>query len=340
MSDELSDAANAPKEESAPVVEAPAEKPEKNNFDLISDEDVVMKSKPSVFAFFSMHVLAVVVFLVHFAFNAIDMMDDPENGILVLLKDFIASDLGRAIGFPILMLFIAWINRWMNISTSGRWFTTAMIFIAALPFLLGLNSIIGGTMDDYPLAFIPENYPYEIMGVIWMVVLIGFTIYYTNSFTYAVTTDGLIFRRSFMLNKNQRRILYDNIVEVNMSQGPIGTIIGFGTVTPMTSSGIGVGEESVGMSLGASTANMTAPDASDSTQEKVAKGFFKMLFGLMSAQRTIRTIRADPANCFFNVRKPLDLKMEINERHKDRSQSNQLTEMKDLLAQSLAAKEE
>jgi hypothetical protein len=94
------------------------------------------------------------------------------------------------------------------------------------------------------------------------------------------------------------------------------------------------------MSLGATTANMTAPDTSDSTQEKVTKRFFKMLFGLMGAQRTIRTIRADPANCFFNVRKPLDLKMEINERHKDRSQSNQLTEMKDLLAQSLAAKEE
>ncbi|MBT3772758.1 MAG: hypothetical protein HOF90_07700, partial [Euryarchaeota archaeon] len=123
MSDELSDAANAPKEESAPVVEAPAEKPEKNNFDLISDEDVVMKSKPSVFAFFSMHVLAVAVFLVHFTFYYIEnMMEDPENSILGLIKDFIGSKWGRAIGFPILMLFIAWINRWMNISTSGRWF--------------------------------------------------------------------------------------------------------------------------------------------------------------------------------------------------------------------------
>lgn len=340
MSEELSDAANAPKEETAPVTEEPSPKVEKTNFDLITGEEVIIKSKPSVFAFFSMHVLSVVVLLAHITFNAIGIMEDPENGILSLIKGFISTDLGRAIGFPILMLFIAWINRWMNISTSGRWFTTSLILIAFLPFLMGLNALIGGLIEDYPLDFIPTDYPYEVMGVVWMVILIGFTIYYTNSFSYAVTTDGLIFRRSFMLSKNQRRILFDNIVEVNMSQGPIGTMLGFGTVTPMTSSGIGIGEESVGLSMGATTSNLTAPNGDDSTEEKVTKGFFRMLFGLISAQRTIRTINADPANCFFNVRKPLPLKMEINERHKDRSQSNQMSEMKDLLAQSLAAKEE
>ena len=319
-----------------------AESDEKNKekmaakFSLISGEEVLIATRPSVFAFFSMYVLAVIVGLVHYSFNALALADDPENWILKSLKGIIDTDLGRAIGFPILIMLVAWFNRWVNISTSGRWYTTILMLIALLPFLLTLNGLIGDWFfadGDYPLSFLPDTYAYEIMGVVWAVLLILFTNHYTRSFNYAVTSDGIIFKRQFLMTRSQRRMLYDNITEVNLSQGPIGTMLRFGSVLPMTASGLGLGDESVGISAAAGMA--PAVDDNDNAATVATKGLFKMFFGILTAQRTIRSLRPDPANCFYNISKPDVVKQMINELHKEKSQSSQLGELKDLLAQSL-----
>jgi hypothetical protein len=307
-------------------------------FSLISGEEVLIATKPSVFAFFSMYVLAVVVGLVHFAFNFYSAMDAPENWILASLKEFITTDLGRAIGFPILIMLVAWFNRWVNISTSGRWYTSSLILIAVFPFLLAMNDFIGGLIDNYPLDFLPDRYNYEIMGIVWTIVLILFTTHYTRSFNYAVTSDGIIFKRQFMMSRSQRRMLYDNITEVNLSQGPIGTMLRFGSVLPMTASGLGLGDESVGISAAAGMA--PSADSNDDAATVATKGLFKLIFGILTAQRTIRSLRPDPSNCFYNISKPDVVKHMINEMHKEKSQSSQLGELKDLLAQSLDKKED
>jgi hypothetical protein len=310
-------------------------------FSLIKDEEVLIATKPSVFAFFSMYVLAIVVGLVHFSFNILAVADDPENSIAAFIKGMIDTDLGRAIGFPILIMFVAWFNRWMNISTSGRWYTSCLIMIALFPFLLTMNGFIGEWFfgdGEYPLRFIPDNYPYKVMGIVWPVVLILFTNHYTRSFNYAVTSDGIIFKRQFLMTRSQRRMLYDNITEVNLSQGPIGTMLRFGSVLPMTASGLGLGDESVGISAAAGMA--PAVDSNDGVATVATKGLFKMFFGILTAQRTIRTLRPDPANCFYNISKPDVVKHMINEMHKEKSQSSQLGELKDLLAQSLDKKED
>jgi membrane protein YdbS with pleckstrin-like domain len=310
-------------------------------FSLISGEEVLIATKPSVFAFFSMYVLAVVVGLVHYSFNALSLMDDPENSIAAFLKGMIDTDIGRAIGFPILIMLVAWFNRWVNISTSGRWYTSSLILIALFPFLLAMNGLIGDWFFDdgeYPLSFLPDSYAYELMGIVWAIVLILFTTHYTRSFNYAVTSDGIIFKRQFLMTRSQRRMLYDNITEVNLSQGPIGTMLRFGSVLPMTASGLGLGDESVGISAAAGMA--PAVDDNDNAATVATKGLFKLIFGLLTAQRTIRSLRPDPSNCFYNISKPDVVKHMINEMHKEKSQSSQLGELKDLLAQSLDKKED
>jgi membrane protein YdbS with pleckstrin-like domain len=310
-------------------------------FSLISGEEVLIATKPSVFAFFSMYVLAVVVGLVHYSFNALSLMDDPENSIAAFIKGMIDTDVGRAIGFPILIMLVAWFNRWMNISTSGRWFTSSLMLIALFPFLLAMNGFIGEWFfadGEYPLSFIPESYAYEMMGIVWTIILIISTTHYTRSFNYAVTSDGIIFKRQFLMTRSQRRMLYDNITEVNLSQGPIGTMLRFGSVLPMTASGLGLGDESVGMSAAAGMA--PAVDSNDSTATVATKGLFKLVFGILTAQRTIRSLRPDPSNCFYNISKPDVVKQTINELHKEKSQSSQLGELKDLLAQSLDKSED
>ena len=310
-------------------------------FSLITGEEILTATRPSVFAFFSMYILAVIVGLVHYTFNFISIADDPESGILAFAKDMISTDIGRAIGFPVLMMVIAWANRWMNINTSGRWFTSSLIMIALLPFLLGLNALIGDWFfddGDYPLSFIPDTYPYEVMGIVWTIVLIMFTTHFTRSFNYAVTTDGIIFKRQFMMTRSQRRMLYDNITEVNLTQGPIGTIFRFGSVMPMSASGLGLGDESVGMSAAAGMAPAT--DSNDDAATVATKRFFRLLFGILTAQRTVRSLRPDPAYCFFNIPRPEEVKRLINENHKEKSQSSQLGELKDLLSQSLDQKKD
>jgi hypothetical protein len=176
------------------------------------------------------------------------------------------------------------------------------------------------------------------MGIVWTIVLILFTTHYTRSFNYAVTSDGIIFKRQFMMSRSQRRMLYDNITEVNLSQGPIGTMLRFGSVLPMTASGLGLGDESVGISAAAGMA--PSADSNDDAATVATKGLFKLIFGILTAQRTIRSLRPDPSNCFYNISKPDVVKHMINEMHKEKSQSSQLGELKDLLAQSLDKKED
>ncbi len=333
MSDDVLEAAQ---DENEAAQDEEKQKKEAEKFSLITGEEIITSSNPSFFAFFSMHVLAVIVGFVHYTFDFLSLADDPNSTILAWLKDLIITDAGKAIAFPIMMLLIAWFNRWMNINTSGRWYTTSLIMIAVLPFCLGLNNLIDQWFFDdgsYPLSFLPDNYPYKLMGLVWTVVLIMFTLHYTRSFNYAVTTDGIIFKRQFLMTRSQRRMLYDNITEVNLKQGPLGTMLGFGSVLPMTASGLGLGDESVGMSAAAGIAPTV--DSNDDAATVATKSFFRLLLGIITAQRTVRSLRPDPSHCFFNIRNPEEVKRLINERHKAKSQSSQLGELKELLSQNL-----
>ena len=59
----------------------------------------------------------------------------------------------------------------------------------------------------------------------------------------------------------------------------MGTMLGYATVTIMTDSGVGLMEETVGVSAGASGASSRHQgQRDDSTTDKVRKGIFRSLF--------------------------------------------------------------
>ncbi|MED6318529.1 MAG: PH domain-containing protein, partial [Candidatus Thermoplasmatota archaeon] len=160
----------------------------------------------------------------------------------------------------------------------------------------------------------------------------GFTFKYQRSFSYAVTTNAIIFQHAFLLSRSHRRILFDRISEVMVERTPMGTLLGYATVTIMTDSGVGLVEESVGVGAGA-TGNLpgTAASADDSPTAKASKGIFRSIFAFISYQRTTRRVDHDPRHCFYKIRGWEDIKMMLNEMHRKHSQSNMLEDIKSAL---------
>ena len=115
-----------------------------------------------------------------------------------------------------------------------------------------------------------------------------------------------------MLTNSVRRILYSNFTDVIVQQGPIGSIMGYGNVVPLTGSGLGLGEETIGISAGAAGGALDSKEG-ESVATSLPKKILKMFFVLLTSQRTIRTVKPDPADCFFGISNPMGVYRLINE---------------------------
>jgi len=330
----------APAEEAK--AEVPAEDKNRAKYRLISGEDILEngEARPSTLAFLGMYVLGLIVFGVHLFFN-----NPPEAADDASLPAWLAAKLiewtnweSLPLGFVLIMCFITWANRMLNISTSGKWVTVSLLFITFLPIVISLDNLISSIVNlvsssDTSYNFIPiDNYNFFLSGLLFLLVFWGFTYKYQRSFSYAVTTNAIIFQHAFLLSRSHRRILFDRISEVMVERTPMGTMLGYATVTIMTDSGVGLVEESVGIAAGAGgNVPGTTPNADDSTTAKARKNFFRSMFALISYQRTTRRVDHDPRHCFYKIRKWEDIKMMLNEMHRKHSQSNMLEDIKSAL---------
>ena len=125
--------------------------------------------------------------------------------------------------------------------------------------------------------------------------------------------------------------MFDRISEVMVERTPMGTLLGYATVTIMTDSGVGLVEESVGVGAGASGLAGSTSSGDDSTADKVRKGVLRSMFAFLTYQRTTRRVDHDPRHCFYKIRKWEDVKMMLNEMHRKHSQSNMLEDIKSAL---------
>ena len=93
-----------------------------------------------------------------------------------------------------------------------------------------------------------------IPGLTTVVGLVGlFSVdFYRRSFTYYLTDNRIVLQSSFLMNRSERQVRYNHIEDIKMEQGIFGTIFGYGTVLPLTGSGLGTGTDEsmvVGLSL-------------------------------------------------------------------------------------------
>ncbi len=331
-------------------VDSPAESPDKggnahNKYRLIPGEEVLEngEARPSTLAFLGMYILGALVFGVHMLFfsaqDGLNVADDANLLVKLTAKLIEFTDSETVpIGFVLLMLFLTWANRMLNVSTSGKWVTTALLLTTFLPVLITIDDLVSMVAsifgaEDGAYDVIPVGYNYLWAGVAFLLAFWGLTYKYQRSFSYAVTSNAVIFQHAFLLSRSHRRILFDRISEVMVERTPMGTILGFATVTIMTDSGVGLVEESMGASAG--IAPGTGKGTGDeSAAEMVRKGLFRSLFAVLSYQRTTRRVDPDPKHCFYKIRKWDNIKMMLNEMHRKHSQSNMLEDIKTALGQS------
>jgi hypothetical protein len=177
-------------------------------FRLIPGEEVLLTKRPSVFAFVPMYVVGVLSLLIHYAFSQAENLES-ENLALDLLYRLMALDFGEALpfGFAFTMLGLAWLNRLLNVSTSGRWVTIYLLMVGLTPFVIQIDDLItmiGGLVTDNADYgnFIPFDYSYMLFGLGYFAVFMGLTYYYQRSFHYAIIFDAVIFEYSFLLSRS------------------------------------------------------------------------------------------------------------------------------------------
>ena len=311
-------------------------------FLTIPGEEILLTKQPSVFAFLGMYVLGLIVLAVHLLFGQADLLDDGDSSALVaIIIAIVKISGGKTVpfGFVLMMLAITWLNRLMNMSTSGKWVTTWLLIVTFTPIIIQIDDVLSFVtnifMDDPIGGFLPDfiSYNYTIFGLIFTSMFWGLTYYYQKSFHYAITSDAVIFQHRFLLSHSRRRILYDRISEVIEERNPMGMILGYSTLTILTDTGIGLAEETIGMGAGA-TLPGTSQNDSDSTTTAAGKSWIRSIVGLLTYQRTVTRVMADPKNCFYSIRKSDKTKLLVDEMHKKHSSSSLLSDLKDSMTQS------
>jgi hypothetical protein len=311
-------------------------------FLTIPGEEILLTKQPSIFAFLGMYVMGLIVLGVHLLFGQADLLDDGDSSALVaIIIAIVKISGGKTVpfGFVLIMLTITWLNRLMNMSTSGRWVTTWLLIVTFTPIIIQIDDVLAFVtdifMDDPIGGFLPDfiSYNYTIFGLIFTSMFWGLTYYYQKSFHYAITSDAVIFQHRFLLSHSRRRILYDRISEVIEERNPMGMILGYSTLTVLTDTGIGLAEETIGMGAGA-TLPGTSQNDSDSTTTAAGKSWIRSIVGLLTYQRTVTRVMADPKNCFYSIRKSDKTKLLVDEMHKKHSSSSLLSDLKDSMIQS------
>lgn len=338
MSEESTEAGATPEEETVvdPIASQAAEmaaEQEKlsKKFRLIAGEEVLLTKRPSTFAFLNLYMLGLLVLAIHLVFEFEPGKDNESFFVGLLATIFFSSG---AAGLTGVMLFITWMNRLMNVSTSGRWVTFGLLIVSLAPTLVLLDDLIAmtGLLNDSNTGYLP-NYNFIIFGGGFVAAYMALVYYYQRSFHYAITSDAIIFEHSFLLSRSHRRILFDRISEVVVARSPTGTLLGFATVTVLTDSGVGIVEES-NVPVVKHSIPGTSENENDSKVEKAGKGLIRTFIGIMTYQRTIRIVRPDPKHCMYNIRKWEKAKGLLNEMHKKNSQSHLLNDLKKTISET------
>tara|TARA_B100001564_G_scaffold357972_1_gene375473 strand:+ start:490 stop:1509 length:1020 start_codon:yes stop_codon:yes gene_type:complete len=336
MSDEEVTPETTETEEPATENQTSSEPPSANNslrekFRLTGDEEILKDVKPSFFAFLPMYLISLIILGAHMLF-AVDWDASSDDNMLVKTMIFLLelSDIGE-IGFVLVMLGIAWFNRMLNGSTSGKWTTIFLLVVAFTPPVLRMDDFIAWIMGK-DSGFIPlDDFSYSIFGIIWASLFTIFTVFYQRSFHYAITNHRVIFTQHLIIPGDGRRILFDNINEVRTQRTMMGAMFGYNTIICDTGSQLGIGEDAMSVSVGSAPSNSSNDVAAG--EGKVAKSIFKKLFAFVTYQRTRTIDLPDPRFSFFCITNWKSIEQLLNEMHQRHSQSGQLKDLKEQLTE-------
>ena len=280
---------------------------------LLRGEEMKMQLKPHFFSFFHLYVifffLLVWAYVIHDFFDSHTFQDFRFYDIIIKIP-FVNEVLAGAIIWSLALFVVGFIARYFFMDAGGQSIFRLYSGLAILGIVV--LSYHKWKMEDteaFGLWFIP--------GITAAVGLIGLLSVdaYRRSFTYYLTDNRIVIQGNFLMNRSERQVRYNHIEDIKMEQGIVGTILGYGTVLPLTGSGLGTGSDET-MVIAGSGAEV--------------KG---LGIGLLGGSRTSsKRIRHNPHDCLYGVPQPSKVRDLITENIQSDTGVEHLKNIQELLS--------
>jgi membrane protein YdbS with pleckstrin-like domain len=215
--------------------------PWRPRYDLLRNEEIRAELKPHPLSFLDHHSPFIFLFILGlglgYLFNVVTGWISFEKFLgyeagIVAVRTIIWALALIAFGVAVSVALIRWtiLFTFILIIAGALFFTFQAPEAAVNPFFLPVYSIG--------------------MAVIGM----AFVDLYRRTHTYIITDLRLILKAG-VLTRSERTVRFENITDLETKQGIIGRIFGFGSIVPVTASGIGTGAEEAfaGGGVGATT---------------------------------------------------------------------------------------
>ena len=280
---------------------------------LLRGEELKMQLKPHMFSFFHLYLtfflLLIWSYVIYDFFNSDKFSDFPfYDNIEALVQD--SEVLAGAIIWSFGLFLVGFIARYFFLDSGGQGIFRLSSGVALFGIIVMAYHGYSDMKDTMGFGrwFIP--------GLTTVVGLVGlFSVdFYRRSFTYYLTDNRIVLQSSFLMNRSERQVRYNHIEDIKMEQGIFGTIFGYGTVLPLTGSGLGTGtDESMGVG---------------GTGTEV-KGMSLGIGG--AARNSSRSVRHNPHDCLFGVASPSKVRDMITEHIQSDTGVEHLKQIKELL---------
>ena len=280
---------------------------------LLRGEELKMQLKPHMFSFFHLYLtfflLLIWSYVIYDFFNSDKFSDFPfYDNIEALVQN--SEVLAGAIVWSFGLFVVGFLARYFFMNSGGHGIFRLYSCVALFGIIVMAYHAYSDMKDTMGFGrwFIP--------GMTAVVGLIGlFSVdFYRRSFTYFLTDNRIVIQSNFLMNRSERQVRYNHIEDIKMEQGIFGTIFGYGTVLPLTGSGLGTGTDESMVVAGSGTE---------------VKG---MSFGIGGASRnSSRSIRHNPHDCLFGVSSPSKVRDLITEHIQSDTGVEHLKQIKELL---------
>ena len=280
---------------------------------LLRGEELKMQLKPHMFSFFHLYftffLLLIWSYVIYDFFDSDKFSDFPfYDNIETLVQD--SEVLAGAIIWSFGLFIVGFVARYFFIDSGGHGIFRLYAGVALFGIIVMAYHGYSDMTDTMKFGrwFIPS-----LTAVVGLVGLFSVD-FYRRSFTYYLTDNRIVLQSSFLMNRSERQVRYNHIEDIKMEQGIFGTIFGYGTVMPLTGSGLGTGTDESMIVGGTGTE---------------VKGMSLGIGG--AARNSSRSVRHNPHDCLFGVSSPSKVRDMITENIQSDTGVEHLKQIKELL---------
>ena len=216
----------------------------REKFSLVdANETPIWIGSPTFLSYLPRYVLAAIIFAIHFIFYRVadTVYAEGKDGLGYTFLRIIDQlfDLIDVFAFILVMLIIARINHFLNISTSNLRTTAFLIIIGLIPSFWFMINII-----DWILVLIGKeglNVPewfdtwFLALGIINSLIFLLYTVISQFSYSYLITDNHVYINRKILFFYNSITVFkLDELVNLKTQISYLGKVVGYGNILPIT----------------------------------------------------------------------------------------------------------